>query len=535
MSELRRSKHAEWHRLWARLGAVGVAVVAAVALALGTAAPARAAPSEGGASSAAASSGAPPSFDVRLHEHAVFALHVARAGQSAQDRARAASRALESVARRPRPTAERASRRAGPTAVVFVGKTPIVTLGDDDAEAAGGDVTLHVYAASVESRIDDALRTERRRSAIAEHVFSLSLLVFSGAPRVPPLPPRRRSLGPRAHLGARPSRSHPGAQARADRGRPAGRGPRRRLHRPRPGAPPRAVRHRLLVAHLRALALRGDAGLHRPARGLRPRAAVGAHRARRVGAAALRRRGHRGGGPRRRGALRRALLRARRTRRDARHVAPARARGADERPRTRRDGARVDRARGARSSRAPTTARSRARASWRSSALGLACTPVLACAAAGVPAVFGRRLRPGRLRRGGRPRGRRPRRHAPRARPRGRGRLRGPRSRSSSVSGTRRASSAAAPLASIEVVVDPRERPGEVEEALVGAAVATCERARVDLVSLDADGARWRVSGVPKHGKGAARLADAVAQAIADQGIALGRGPTRGRPDEGAP
>ena len=56
------------------------------------------------------------------------------------------------------------------------------------------------------------------------------------------------------------------------------------------------------------------------------------------------------------------------------------------------------------------------------------------------------------------------------------------------------------------------------------AAVATCERARVDLVSLDADGARWRVSGVPKHGKGAASLADAVSQAIADQGIALGRG-----------
>ena len=37
-------------------------------------------------------------------------------------------------------------------------------------------------------------------------------------------------------------------------------------------------------------------------------------------------------------------------------------------------------------------------------------------------------------------------------------------------------------------------------------------------------GARWRVSGVPKHGKGAASLADAVSQAIADQGIALGRG-----------
>jgi hypothetical protein len=57
--------------------------------------------------------------------------------------------------------------------------------------------------------------------------------------------------------------------------------------------------------------------------------------------------------------------------------------------------------------------------------------------------------------------------------------------------------------------------------------MATCERARVELVSMDVEGARWRVSGVPKHGKGAASLADAVAEAIAAQGIALGRGAPR--------
>ncbi len=65
-------------------------------------------------------------------------------------------------------------------AVIFVGKMPIVSLGDADAEAAGGDVSLHVYAASVASKVDDALRAERTRAAIAEHVFSFSLLVFSG-------------------------------------------------------------------------------------------------------------------------------------------------------------------------------------------------------------------------------------------------------------------------------------------------------------------------------------------------------------------
>jgi hypothetical protein len=57
--------------------------------------------------------------------------------------------------------------------------------------------------------------------------------------------------------------------------------------------------------------------------------------------------------------------------------------------------------------------------------------------------------------------------------------------------------------------------------------MATCERARVDLLSLDLDGARWRVTGIPKHGKGAASLAEAVAEAIASEGIVLGRGMSR--------
>jgi len=160
-------------------------------------------------------------------------------------------------------------------------------------------------------------------------------------------------------------------------------------------------------------------------------------------------------------------------------------------------------------------------------ALGLACTPVLASAAAGLPTVFLRRLKPGDfVEAGGRA-----------------GVVRdvtllelvledsvGCEVRIPQILGlwhpTRVLGSAA--LASIDIAVDPHERPAKVEEALVAAAVATCERARVDLVSLDADGAHWRVSGVPRHGKGAASLADAVAQAIADQGIALGRGTARG-------
>jgi hypothetical protein len=49
----------------------------------------------------------------------------------------------------------------------------------EDARAAG-DASIAVHAAAVSAGINDALRTERRRSEIANTVFSLSLLVFSG-------------------------------------------------------------------------------------------------------------------------------------------------------------------------------------------------------------------------------------------------------------------------------------------------------------------------------------------------------------------
>ncbi|GAC1585981.1 MAG: hypothetical protein NVS3B20_15320 [Polyangiales bacterium] len=67
----------------------------------------------------------------------------------------------------------------GLLAVVFVGNTPVVTLVNEDAVAEGG-LTLQGYAASVASRIEESLRLERKRGAIATTVFSFSLLVFSG-------------------------------------------------------------------------------------------------------------------------------------------------------------------------------------------------------------------------------------------------------------------------------------------------------------------------------------------------------------------
>jgi len=412
------------------------------------------------------------------------------------------------------------------SADVFVGKTPVVTLGDDDAAAAGGDVTLHVYAGGIASKMDDALRAERKRSAIATSVFSLSLLVFSGLlafllfRRVGDLSGRARTW----------VREHPDRIPALKLGR---------IEVVRPIAVRGAVSIALALAHRLAqfailyswliFALsRFDATRDYTDRlagfVLVPLSALIG----RVGAAlplivvatiaalalgiAVRFVGLFFGGvargettitwiPRELAGPTSVLVRAGMVLVSIVLAAPL-ITGTD-------DGA---------LSRAGVVALV---------AIGLACTPVLACAAAGLPAVFLRRLRPGDfVEAGGRA-----------------GVVRdvtllelvledavGCEVRVPQLLGlwhpTRVLGSAA--LATIEVAVDPHERPAKVEETLVGAAMATCERARVDLVSLDADGARWRVSGVPKHGKGAASLADAVAQAISDQGIALGRGTRTG-------
>jgi small-conductance mechanosensitive channel len=463
-----------------------------------------------------------PSFDVRLHEKVVFSIHTGRAGQTPQERARAASHALESALDDPEQPLARVEEQAGGPASLFVGKTPIATLGEDDANAAGGDIGLHVYAAGIVAKVDDALRAERKRSAIATSVFSLSLLVFSGLlafllfRRVGDLSGRARAW----------VRTHPDRIPALRLGA---------IEVVRPVAVRGAVSIALALAHRLAQfaiayswlifalsrfeatrdytgrlagfvlvplsALIGRIGSALPLIVVATIAAVAL-------GVAVRFVGLFFGGlargetqvtwlPRELAGPTSVLVRAGMVLLSIVLAAPL-ITGTD-------DGA---------LSRAGVVALV---------AIGLACTPVLACAAAGVPAVFLRRLRPGDfVEAGGRA-----------------GVVRdvtllelvledavGCEVRVPQLLAlwhpTRILGSAA--LATIEVAVDPHERPAKVEETLVSAAVATCERARVDLVSLDADGARWRVSGVPKHGKGAASLADAVAQAIADQGIALGRG-----------
>ncbi len=64
-------------------------------------------------------------------------------------------------------------------AVVYAGKTPVLTLSAADATAAG-QPSLQVLAADVALRLGDELHSEKRRSQIATTVFSLSLVVLIG-------------------------------------------------------------------------------------------------------------------------------------------------------------------------------------------------------------------------------------------------------------------------------------------------------------------------------------------------------------------
>ncbi len=466
----------------------------------------------------------PPAVDVRVHERVVFTLSAARAGQSAQERARAASVALESGLEDPDAPSARVEEQLG-SAVVFVGKIPIVTLGADDAEVAGGEATLHVYAAGIVSKIDDGLRAERKRSAIAEHVFSLSLLVFSGLLAFLVLR-RVGDVSRRARLWVK---VHPDRIPALKLGR---------IEVVRPLAVRGAVSVGLALAHrvaefaiayfwlifalsrfdatraytdrlagfvlvpLSALVGRLGSAL--------PLVVVAAIAAVAVGVAVRfvdlffagvgRGETHVTWLPRELAGPTSVLVRSGIVLSSIVLAAPL-ITGTD-------DGA---------LSRAGVVALA---------ALGLACTPVLACAAAGVPAVFGRRVSPGKYVEAG-------------------GRIglvrevnlleivledtfgclvRVPQLLGlwypMRVLGT-------APPTSVEIVLDPRARPAMVERALAGALGAKCDRFRVDLVAVDADGARWRVSGIQLPDERGAALADAIMKAVADAGIALGRSNAR--------
>ncbi len=129
-------------------------------------------------SAAAARPGPAEGFPVRLGDHRVFLVRVARAGQSADARARKTTQILEQLIEEGKVEGVH-TQLDGDLIVVYSGKTPLIQLAADDA-AAAGDASLAVHADAVAASLRTALATELKRRATANLVFSISLVVFSG-------------------------------------------------------------------------------------------------------------------------------------------------------------------------------------------------------------------------------------------------------------------------------------------------------------------------------------------------------------------
>jgi len=136
---------------------------------------ARAAP-EPAPSASTASSPAPDAL-AHIHDREVFAVKVARNGNSAAERAKHATQVLEHAVEEPGSGAVHVETQ-GDVAILYVGDAPVIQVGPEDA-AADGDASVAVHAAVVAARVTDAVRAERRRNALATSVFSFSLLVSS--------------------------------------------------------------------------------------------------------------------------------------------------------------------------------------------------------------------------------------------------------------------------------------------------------------------------------------------------------------------
>lgn len=116
--------------------------------------------------------------ELKVRDKAVFTFRASRGDREPLDRAKAAQAALDSLLAHGEQLGEVTSEEAQGTAVIYVGKTPIITLGAEDVEATG-EASLGVLTAQVTARLSEAVSSERKRSAIATTVFSASLLVFS--------------------------------------------------------------------------------------------------------------------------------------------------------------------------------------------------------------------------------------------------------------------------------------------------------------------------------------------------------------------
>ena len=115
---------------------------------------------------------------VQIGERHLCDLRLDRAGEKAESRARHASHVLDQALEDGHP-GEIGVHFTSALAVLYIGDAPFIQLDGDDA-AAAGDASLAVHAESCAAAVRQGLRTELRRRTIANLVFSISLIVFSG-------------------------------------------------------------------------------------------------------------------------------------------------------------------------------------------------------------------------------------------------------------------------------------------------------------------------------------------------------------------
>jgi small-conductance mechanosensitive channel len=129
-----------------------------------------------------ASAGVPesklPEAQAKIHDTVVFSLRLGRGDKTAEERARVASEALTRAVETPGAEEVRIAQ-FGEAYVVYAGTIPIVEVRPEDATAAGYQAA-ETHARSIAARAKSAIASEKKRSVIAGTVFSLSLLVFFG-------------------------------------------------------------------------------------------------------------------------------------------------------------------------------------------------------------------------------------------------------------------------------------------------------------------------------------------------------------------
>ena len=178
---------------------------------------------DAGAPSASAAP-ASATTDVKVRDKVIFTYVVARGERSAVVRAKDAQAAIDAQLLHPDQLGDVHFEETNGIGVISIGKTPVITLTPEDAEARGEYPACSPRKTTL--RLADAVSSERKRSAIATTVFSVSLLVFSALIAFWLLG-RAAELAEKLRTDDGLSRAARRDQARKDRGRQRGRDARR--------------------------------------------------------------------------------------------------------------------------------------------------------------------------------------------------------------------------------------------------------------------------------------------------------------------